>query len=136
MQNDCMCSHISLNPVGAVIFFPIPALVFGTKFLLAIDIVSTFKPHQITQLASRISIRRIANANKSLPNLPGPPIAASEVSFDHVKHDFGPYPDERGLPRNSTDPFLDVLIKYHQHRTYRAGSCSDGLCFGCSLLAY
>ena len=22
---------------------------------------------------------------------------------------------------------------YHQHRTYRAGSCSGGLCFGCSL---
>ena len=26
---------------------------------------------------------------------------------------------------------VDVLIKYHQHRTYRAGSCSDGLCCGC-----
>ena len=23
-------------------------------------------------------------------------------------------------------PFLDVLIKYHRHWTYRAGSCSDG----------
>ena len=24
-------------------------------------------------------------------------------------------------------PFLDVLIKYRQHRTYRAWSCSGGL---------
>ena len=29
------------------------------------------------------------------------------------------------------DGFRSVLIKYHQHRTYRAGSCSDGLCCGC-----
>ena len=28
-------------------------------------------------------------------------------------------------------PFLDVHLKYHQHWTYRAGSCSDGLYFGC-----
>ena len=34
--------------------------------------------------------------------------------------------------RNTPDPFLDVLIKYHQHRTYIAGSCSDGLLGGIS----
>ena len=28
-------------------------------------------------------------------------------------------------------PFLDVHLKYHKHRTYIAGSCSDGLCCGC-----
>ena len=30
---------------------------------------------------------------------------------------------------------LDVHLKYHQHRTYRVGSC-DGLCCGCSLPGY
>ena len=29
------------------------------------------------------------------------------------------------------EPFLDVHLKYHQHGTYRVGSCSDGLSCGC-----
>ena len=43
----------------------------------------------------------------------------------------GRYQSSLLLPSECSRPLSDVLIKYHQRRTYRVGPCRGGFCFGC-----